>query len=124
MFNMNFADMKKILYIAICLLLGLGMSACFEDEGNYEYHELPAFYVDTVGVQTALTITQFDALSMEPGRTFSPGRLMLNIDPFYAAGISVDPEYRQSDVLIKPSLSAAPRVQPEPAVLFLFKIPV
>lgn len=65
MFNMNFIDMKKILYIAICLLLGLGMSACFEDEGNYEYHELPAFYVDTVGVQTALTITQFDALSME-----------------------------------------------------------
>ena len=63
MFNMNFADMKKTLYITICLLLG--MSACFEDEGNYEYHGLPTFYVDTVGVQTALTITQFDALSME-----------------------------------------------------------
>ena len=80
----------------------------------------PAQEIMTFGREKYL----FDALSMEPGRTFSPGRLMLNIDPFYAAGISVDPEYRQSDVLIKPSLPAAPRIHPEPAVLFLFKIPV
>ena len=68
------------------------------------------------------------AYNIEPDRNFcrnfSPWRLMPDVDPFHAAGISFDPEYRQSDVLIKPSLSAAPRVQPEPAVLFLFKIPV
>lgn len=56
--------MKNKLHIMFCLCCLFGLAACFEDEGNYDYQELPAFYVDTVGMQTSFTVTQFSELEL------------------------------------------------------------
>jgi hypothetical protein len=52
--------------------LAAGVASCFSDEGNYDYRELPDFYVDTTGVDTRIILTQFDALSL-PSRLVYAG---------------------------------------------------
>lgn len=55
---------KNNLYIlSVMLLLGL-LSSCFEDEGNYNYVDLPRFEVDTTGVTTLMSIRQFDTVDI------------------------------------------------------------
>jgi hypothetical protein len=52
----------KLIFIGLCSLLWL--FGCYEDEGNYTYVELPDFYIDTTGVQTSFTLTQFSPFSL------------------------------------------------------------
>lgn len=44
--------MKKYTSIKVIILLFVfGLTACLDDEGNYNYADLGNFYVDTVGIQ-------------------------------------------------------------------------
>lgn len=57
--------MNKILLKFAFLVVGVcTMTACFEDEGNYDYTPLPVFYVDTTGVQTEYTVTQHSTMTL------------------------------------------------------------
>lgn len=40
--------------------------SCYDDEGNYDYVDLPRFEVDTVGVNTLINVTQFDVVDITP----------------------------------------------------------
>ncbi|MBP5277142.1 MAG: hypothetical protein J6Z18_01430 [Prevotella sp.] len=57
---------KSFLYVLGMLLSCTLLYSCFEDEGNYDYTDLPRFEVDTVGVNTLLSITQFDVVNLTP----------------------------------------------------------
>ena len=64
--------MKKILLFVFSVFALLNLSSCFEDEGNYDYVDLPRFLVDTTGVNMSMTITQFESLSV-PSRLVYDG---------------------------------------------------
>ncbi len=64
--------MKKILLFVFSALALFNLSSCFEDEGNYDYVDLPRFLVDTTGVNMSITVTQFDQLSV-PSRLVYDG---------------------------------------------------
>lgn len=64
--------MKKILLYMASLLALLNLSSCFEDEGNYDYVDLQPFVVDTVGVNTSFTVSQFENLNV-PSRLIYGG---------------------------------------------------
>ena len=73
--------MNKILHrilIALALpLWGLGGYSCYEDKGNYDYHELETVAIDTtgVGIQSEYAIMRFDTLRLEP-KVFYEGQLV------------------------------------------------
>lgn len=59
--------MKKYTSIkVIFLLFVMGLTACLDDEGNYNYADLGNFYVDTVGIQHTYTIKQFSSFALTP----------------------------------------------------------
>lgn len=64
--------MKKILLFVFSALALINFTSCFEDEGNYDYTDLPRFLVDTTGVNMSMTVTQFDQLSV-PSRLVYDG---------------------------------------------------
>ncbi len=64
--------MKKIILFVISALALFNLSSCFEDEGNYDYMDLPRFVVDTTGVNMSVTVTQFEQLSV-PSRLVYDG---------------------------------------------------
>lgn len=64
--------MKKILLFVFSALALFNLSSCFEDEGNYDYVDLPRFVVDTTGVNMSITVTQFEQLSV-PSRLVYDG---------------------------------------------------
>jgi len=59
----------------------LTMGACYEDEGNYDYHELDVVAIDTVGadIQAQYSIMRFDTLRLQPNVYFN-GKLVGNAD--------------------------------------------
>ncbi|MBQ6750165.1 MAG: hypothetical protein IJR02_05275 [Bacteroidaceae bacterium] len=75
--------MNKILHrilIALALpLWGLGGFSCYEDKGNYDYHELEVVAIDTtgVGIQSEYAIMRFDTLRLEP-KVFYEGQLVID----------------------------------------------
>ena len=64
--------MKKILLFVFSALALFNLSSCFEDEGNYDYVDLPRFVVDTTGVNMSITVTQSEQLSV-PARLVYDG---------------------------------------------------
>jgi hypothetical protein len=64
---------KKYVFTAIIALLTA--TACFDDAGNYDYLTLNGIYVDTVGVQTSFSRSQFDSLVITPDIKFSETRI-------------------------------------------------
>ena len=51
--------MKKFaIYFALLVGVGLTVSSCLKDKGNYTYTNLPDFYIDTVGQQTSFQAYQ------------------------------------------------------------------
>jgi hypothetical protein len=57
--------MKRVVIYLVLLSFGaLSFSACFHDEGNYQYNTLPEFYVDTTGVATTRTLAQYSTLTI------------------------------------------------------------
>lgn len=65
---------KYILFIIVCLL---AFTACYEDKGNYEYHELVEVLIDTTGtgMQEEYSIMRYDRLRLAPN-IYYDGRLV------------------------------------------------
>jgi len=57
--------MKRLLYILPIIAL---LTSCFEDKGNYDYHDLEDVKIDTtdVGMLKEYSIMRFDTLHLEP----------------------------------------------------------
>ncbi len=55
---------KLIIFISAALLF----CACYDDKGNYDYHELEVVSIDTTatGIQTEYAIMRYDTLQLEP----------------------------------------------------------
>lgn len=60
---------RKLIIFASSLLM---LASCYEDKGNYEYHELEKVGIDTtnVGILPEYSIMRFDTLCLEPKVTF------------------------------------------------------
>jgi len=71
--------MKRFLYIIPIIAL---LSSCFEDKGNYDYHELESVKIDTtdVGMLSEYSIMRFDTLHLEP-KVYFEGHESTDKDP-------------------------------------------
>ena len=59
--------MYRFKYITIiCSLLGVLFSACYDDKGNYTYHELDEITIDTTdcGMLPAYVVSRFESLTI------------------------------------------------------------
>lgn len=58
----------KQLYLFFLALTIMGFSSCYDDKGNYDYHELEVVSIDTTatGIQTEYAIMRYDTLQLEP----------------------------------------------------------
>lgn len=63
-------DRDKLFIFAAFFCL-LSITSCFDDKGNYDYTVLNEIYVDTTGVQTTFTRSQFDSLVITPDIRFT-----------------------------------------------------
>ncbi len=63
--------MKNLIY-AILSLTAFALSACYDDKGNYNYHELESVVIDTTGtgMQPEYSIMRFDQLQLSPNIYF------------------------------------------------------
>lgn len=63
--------MKLFHFLLISLVLNLAAS-CYDDKGNYDYHELEVVRIDTAGAgfQPEYAIMRFDVLTLEPNIYF------------------------------------------------------
>lgn len=63
--------MKLFHFLLISLVLSLAAS-CYDDKGNYDYHELEVVRIDTTGAgfQPEYAIMRFDVLTLEPNIYF------------------------------------------------------
>ena len=68
---------KTFFYIPVVVLMTMAMGACYEDEGNYDYHELDEVVIDTVGanIQPQYAIMRFDTLRLQPNVFFNGKRV-------------------------------------------------
>ena len=59
--------LQKYILPAVCLLL-LSLSSCYEDKGNYDYHDLEEVLIDTTGagLQPEYAIMRYDRLHLAP----------------------------------------------------------
>lgn len=72
--------MYRFKYITIiCSLLGVLFSACYDDKGNYTYHELDEITIDTTdcGMLPAYVVSRFESLTIEP-KVYYNGQLANN----------------------------------------------
>lgn len=60
--------MKRLKYILLVAGVLLSFASCYEDKGNYEYHELTDVLIDTAGtgMQEAYAIMRYDRLHLAP----------------------------------------------------------
>lgn len=80
--------MKKTLSI-IALLAVFILYGCVEDEGNYDYAELPTFTIDTTSVQTSFTVQQFSKLTIPSHLNYTGDKSNLSYTwSIYEAGYS------------------------------------
>ena len=71
------STVRKTFYIPVALLMTMAVGACYEDEGNYDYHELDEVVIDTVGanIQPQYAIMRFDTLRLQPNVFFNGKRV-------------------------------------------------
>lgn len=75
----HYKTIKSIALLPVVLLTMLIMpAACMEDEGNYDYVDLPEFRVDTVGVSQRLSVQQFSTLQMSSHLVYAGNKGDLN----------------------------------------------
>lgn len=71
--------MKKILNMitGLSLLGAMALTSCYDDKGNYDYHDLDKVEIDTanLGIQSAYVISRYDKLEIEPNIYFN-GKLV------------------------------------------------
>lgn len=67
----------KHLYISALLLSSVTLFSCYDDKGNYNYHELEAVAIDTTatGMQPEYAIMRYDTLRLSPN-VFFQGELV------------------------------------------------
>lgn len=59
--------MKKIITIGfLCWGIITLLWGCYDDKGNYDYHDLPVLEIDTVGIKNERTQEQMSVLKIEP----------------------------------------------------------
>ena len=58
----------RSLIFSLFLVLMVLISACYEDKGNYDYHELESVEIDTTGTDMLpeYSIMRFDTLHLNP----------------------------------------------------------
>ena len=66
----------------LCALSLLACAACYDDEGNYDYHELEAVEIDTTdaGILSEYSIMRYDNLHLSP-KVYFEGREAKDTDP-------------------------------------------
>lgn len=64
--------MKKIIYFIMVCLGTTFLAGCYKDKGNYTYHELEDFYVDSTAVTREFIMPQYDTLRL-PSRLVYAG---------------------------------------------------
>ena len=72
----------KLFKLFLIPLTLLAATACYEDKGNYDYHELETVAIDTTntGIQSEYAIMRFDTLHLEP-RIYFEGRQVTEDNP-------------------------------------------
>lgn len=59
--------MKKIITIGfLCWGIITLLWGCYDDKGNYDYHDLPFLEIDTVGIKNERSQEQMSVLKIEP----------------------------------------------------------
>ena len=60
--------MKTISVILLWMLLAVSFTACYDDKGNYDYHDLTSLTLDTAGMNLSngLTAYQFEEFVFDP----------------------------------------------------------
>lgn len=73
----------KQLYLISLVLTVMGFSSCYDDKGNYDYHELEVVSIDTTatGIQTEYAIMRYDTLQLEP-KIYFEGELVTDAKNF------------------------------------------
>lgn len=73
-------DIRHAIWLP-ALLITLILSGCYDDKGNYDYHELEQVAIDTTGtgIQTEYSIMRFDTLQLSPHITID-GRQATSAD--------------------------------------------
>ena len=74
--------MKKI-YILLFAAVAVLLTSCYEDKGNYDYHELEVVSIDTTaaGIQPEYAIMRYDTLQLEP-KIYFQGELVTDTKNF------------------------------------------
>ena len=59
---------RKFAVVLAAAMTGLSLSGCYEDKGDYDYHELEAVVIDTAatGMQSEYSVMRYDTLHLEP----------------------------------------------------------
>lgn len=71
--------MKRYIPFLVCqLIAAIVMVGCYDDEGNYDYHELDEVRVDTVGtgIRSQYAIMRYDTLHLEPHVYFNGSQVV------------------------------------------------
>lgn len=72
---------RGFLHVFMLVIVPALVTACYDDEGNYDYHELDNVRIDTTltGIQSEYAIMRFDTLTLQPHIYFN-GNLVLADD--------------------------------------------
>lgn len=59
---------RKFAVVLAAAMTGLSLSGCYEDKGDYDYHDLEAVVIDTAatGMQSEYSVMRYDTLHLEP----------------------------------------------------------
>ena len=67
--------MRRTVDISFIIFVLLGLTACYEDKGNYDYTELNEISVVSPAAGTYFTINRYDTLHIEPQLAFTQGTM-------------------------------------------------
>ncbi len=92
--------LRLSLYTFAVVLFCMGVTACYEDKGNYDYTELTEVRIDTVGtgILDYYSVQRYDVLTLAPNVYYN-GRLATDSDPLdyvwtmYATATSAVTDY-------------------------------
>lgn len=62
---------KKIQHLFVLIFITILMMACFDDTGNYDYSELPDFFVDTTGIKSNHIAPLYSILNIKSGLVYN-----------------------------------------------------
>lgn len=106
--------LRNILYAALGLAMTGAVSSCLEDEGNYDYKELAAFYVDSANIQKSLLVTQFNTLQVQSALVFEGDKSDLTYawSIYQTTGQMYSTDNKADTISTEPNLSTTITVKP------------